>query len=323
MSAGDTAGRSITRVDGDRSPTFERPAELVEISERIFRRVFLVGLFVVAGFTAVAVLASLLQPAGSRLLSFGICLACLPPVALAALHPGALYDHVRRQPWTLVIPATLLGIGAAAVGTNNLQLFLPMVTVIGVIGVAAPVRVVAVAALIAAAGLSAPPLLDGRNDLAGAVAVLVPPVMFWLIVDRIAEYALRFHQNMTRRESAARRLSDDPGRETAAGATASPANDPPRRQLPEPAVIRVGDKRLTSRQLQVLLLACEGLRHVEIGACLGIGPQQVGRHLREARTRTGSDTTAQLVAWALRTDLAPSPSPGSDPWARRDHGSAA
>jgi DNA-binding CsgD family transcriptional regulator len=65
--------------------------------------------------------------------------------------------------------------------------------------------------------------------------------------------------------------------------------------------------RLTTRQLEVVLLASEGLRHAEVGVCLGIGVKQVRRHLDNARTPTGTSSTPQLVTWARRSGLVPTP----------------
>ena len=76
-------------------------------------------------------------------------------------------------------------------------------------------------------------------------------------------------------------------------------------ELPAPRCSTIDGVRLTSRQLQVILLACEGLRHNDIGACLGIGAAQVRRHLEKARERTGSASTPQLIAWAYRKGLVP------------------
>jgi LuxR family quorum sensing-dependent transcriptional regulator len=70
---------------------------------------------------------------------------------------------------------------------------------------------------------------------------------------------------------------------------------------------------LTARQLQVVLLAHDGLRQAEIAACLGISARQVERHLEQARKRAKAATTAQLVAMLVGGRLAPaSQAPGSD-----------
>ena len=62
-----TAGANTTLV------MFERAAELVDISERIYRRVFAAGLWVAVGCSAFGVLASLLQPPGSQLRGVIVC----------------------------------------------------------------------------------------------------------------------------------------------------------------------------------------------------------------------------------------------------------
>jgi DNA-binding NarL/FixJ family response regulator len=60
---------------------------------------------------------------------------------------------------------------------------------------------------------------------------------------------------------------------------------------------------LTQRELDVLLLLAEGLKHEEIGARLGIGSETVRTHLRKACTRLGAATRTQAVATALRRGL--------------------
>lgn len=63
--------------------------------------------------------------------------------------------------------------------------------------------------------------------------------------------------------------------------------------------------RLTARQLEVILLARDGLHQPEIAGCLGISPRQVERHLEQARRRTGALTTAHLVAMLVSERLTP------------------
>jgi DNA-binding CsgD family transcriptional regulator len=69
-----------------------------------------------------------------------------------------------------------------------------------------------------------------------------------------------------------------------------------------------GDTRaslLTSRQLEVALLARDGLREGEIAACLGISVRQVERLLHDARERAGAATTSELVVLLVTGRLAP------------------
>jgi LuxR family quorum-sensing system transcriptional regulator CciR len=56
--------------------------------------------------------------------------------------------------------------------------------------------------------------------------------------------------------------------------------------------------RLTERQLQCTLLAGRGLTERESAAALGIAPETVKRHLKEARLAYGVSKTVQLVARA-------------------------
>jgi DNA-binding CsgD family transcriptional regulator len=291
-------------------PTFARPAELVDISERIYRRVFGVGLWVAVGAAVFGMLSSLLQPSADQAIGVIVCGAALSAILLVVtVDPARCYGTLRRHPATLVIPAALLAAGALLIGPHNYQLLVLMAAVVGVMGIATPLWVVLVAVLVAGVGLGAPHVISHEGDVVGVVGVLVPPLMFWLIVDRIASFALRLHQTFSAQDatSSTHRRPDAGSPSSAPHAASPPAVE--RRALPAPSVIVVAGTRMTSRQLQVLLLACEGLRHAEIGACLGIGTQQVRRHLRGACQRTGSQTAAQLVAWARRTQLVPDARP--------------
>lgn len=302
---------AVARRDEGELTTFQRPAELVEISERLYCQVFAVGIWVSVGCAAFGMLTALLQRSDGQLGSVAVCGTVLAAVAVAATRPRELYRLLRRRPWGLLVPAGILGAGGLVVGPHN-QLFVPIVGIIGVLGIATPLRVVVAAGLIPA-GISVMQIIVAEGDAGAAVvplAVIVPPVMFWLIMDRITSFALRLNQTLDQVASDAvppLRVPDD-GHHPGAGQdsdASQPRTEPLRRGLPAPRVIVVDGVRLTSRQLQVLLLACEGLRHAEIGACLGIAAQQVGRHLLEARRRTASESGPQLVAWARETGLVP------------------
>jgi DNA-binding CsgD family transcriptional regulator len=311
MSAVESVATGLDRRDTSQSLAFERPGELVDISERIYQHVFAIGLRVATLFTAVATAASLLQPVGSRLAGLVVGGAFVVMTGVAASLSAPAYRRLRRHPWTLVIPGAILGLGALIVGPHNAQLFLAMIVIIGVTGVAVPRRVVVVAGIVAAAGLAAPQLIHGQDNLGGALVVVVPPLMYWLIIERIAGFALRLHRSLstsTGTPPRTRRTADpEPDVGNAATPPTEASADRPQLALPQPGTIEVAGIHLTARQLQVTLLACEGLTHPEIGRCLDIGPQQVLRHLRRAEARTGSASTPQLVAWAREADLAPRP----------------
>lgn len=286
------------------APVFQRPAELVDISERIYQQVFAVGTWVAAGLSGFAALASLLQPTtSSQLRGVMVCGLYTVFCLAAANRPAPLYATLRRRPRLLLLAGAALSVGAYVVGPDNFQLFLPIIAILGVAGIATPRHMVAGACLLTIPGLAMPQVLDGRGDLGTAIIVMVPPLMFWLIVDRITGFALQLHQKLNARDGSSQdplRVHHEPG--------TPPATTPSERVppgLPAPRSISVDGTRLTARQLQVILLICEGLDHTEMGACLQIGPQQVRRHLGGARARTGCATTPQMVAWAQRTGLLP------------------
>jgi len=61
-----------------------------------------------------------------------------------------------------------------------------------------------------------------------------------------------------------------------------------------------GPRRLTERQLQCTILVGRGLCEGAIGRRLGISPETVKRHLKEARLSYGVTKSVQLVTHALR-----------------------
>ena len=302
---------TVQRSADEGLATFQRPAELVDISERLYRRIFAVGLWVAVACAVFAVGASFLQPAGSQLRGAIVSTACLFAITIAAKHPAWLYDALRRRPWLLLIPAAFMGLGALAIGRYNFQLFVPMVAIIGVPGIATGRRMVIVAGLIAAAGLGAPQVLRGHADLGPVIVMLVPPLMFWLIVDRIAGFALRLHQSLG--DSASPAPGSSRGTFESHGCEPDPCSADPHQSAQPPALPQgaegdVAGVKLTARQLQVIMLSCEGLEHADIGDCLGIEVASVRKHLKKARARTGSRSEPQLAAWAWRSGLVPHPS---------------
>ena len=73
----------------------------------------------------------------------------------------------------------------------------------------------------------------------------------------------------------------------------------------DPALRRQSSRsmQLTERELDVLRLLADGLRHEEIGKRLGIGSETVRTHVRKASNRLGAATRTQAVATALRQGL--------------------
>jgi DNA-binding NarL/FixJ family response regulator len=62
----------------------------------------------------------------------------------------------------------------------------------------------------------------------------------------------------------------------------------------------VGDPPVTTRQMQVLRLSCEGLRLREIAEELGVSPRTVEHHKYQMMARLNVRTSAQLILYAAR-----------------------
>lgn len=67
--------------------------------------------------------------------------------------------------------------------------------------------------------------------------------------------------------------------------------------LNQPSVV------LSKRQIEVLLLICEGLHAKEVALKLGISAKTVEYHRGEMARRLGFADTAHLVRYAIRTGL--------------------
>jgi DNA-binding CsgD family transcriptional regulator len=137
----------------------------------------------------------------------------------------------------------------------------------------APWRNVLVASALAALGYLAAAAIAGADDpvrarvlLVVAAGVVVLPMAGSIVMGRIAAGAA----------------------ERAAAARASVAA---RSRVPEPVV-----PGLTPRQSEVVQLVAAGMKHAEIAECLDVSVNQVRRLLQQARERTGTSTTRELVA---------------------------
>lgn len=286
----------------------ERPAEAVELCELLYRRIFGQGLIVVAIMAAYATVLSLLRADQNRTHAVVVSVVLLVITLISLALRPRLYPLMRRHQCGIALPALLVGGAAWAMGQPNDQMFYVITLALGVTGLTVRFSYVLAAAVVAGLGCAAPALLsDDPHVTTTAIAVLTVPTIFWLIIEQLARYVLRAYgetgepptENAGRRDSPTRHPTGEPHRKLRGRRLRLLL--PGRAGQPEPEV------QLSARQLEVLLLCAEGLRSEQIGECLNIGKQQVRKHLREARARTGSATTAALIAWALRHDLVPRP----------------
>jgi DNA-binding CsgD family transcriptional regulator len=209
----------------------------------------------------------------------------------------------------VLLPAVVIGAGAWATGADNQQLFYVLTILLGVLGAAVPLRVIALASLLAAAGMAAPHIADGSWTIGAAVAAGLLPPLFWLILEQLVRFMLRLHQTNQPPPSRPERIRvwverPPPPRDPLAASTGTLQDD----EAPDVSGVEtpaVRGAELTARQLQVLLLCAEGRQHGEIGECLQIGAVQVGRHLQNACDRVQVATNAELMAWAIGRGLIP------------------
>jgi DNA-binding CsgD family transcriptional regulator len=149
-------------------------------------------------------------------------------------------------------------------------------------------------------------LPGGDNEyLTVALAITVNPLVARAIAEVFAKFTLRLHQIELQTAEAmqapipvhvvATPVQADLGSGRQGGVTGK------RR----PRSSARAASRLTARQLEVALLARDGLHQAEIAAALAISPRQVERHFEQARERAGAATTAQLIAMLVTSGLAP------------------
>jgi len=299
-----------------------RAAELVEVSERLYRNIFRAGLWI-ASATAVYALALVAVQVGhiDRTVSAITCIALASGLLVAARHDNRAYELLRRRPLCALATASVLATAHIIVGPGSQVLLPPTLIVIGLLATTVSMRSVLAAALLVAIAQASPVLThelsshDQRSLLAAAAADLFAPLLFGTLVERLAQFILDLHRTISTADSdrpAPRRVTAWVHR------LSNPSPPMAKRSVPHdrptPAATCVGQlpetasrARTTPRQRQVIALASAGARHAQIAACLAISTGQVTRHLAHARKKAGVDTTEQLVAWAINRGLIPRP----------------
>jgi DNA-binding NarL/FixJ family response regulator len=76
-----------------------------------------------------------------------------------------------------------------------------------------------------------------------------------------------------------------------------------RRLLPASLTAPETARKLTRREIEVLLLLVEGLSQSEIAEKLFISPKTVGKHIEHILAKLGVHSRAQAVALAVRDQL--------------------
>lgn len=299
-----TPARGVIEA-GSRTLTPGRPAEVVELSERLYLEIWRTGLTVCLGAVVVAFAFTAMKAPPLNHTRAEVVLAALSVVLLlAGRRARRCYGTLRRHPSALLGCGLLLGGASWWLGPGNEAIFVACVVPLGVLGVVADWRFLLLVCAPAAVGQMSPAFASRTPGWESTAAVgtglseLLVPVIFAAVVGRIALFLMRL-------DHAARVLPEIDRGPVRVDVVVEEASHHDADPDGEAAGVPVTAPRLTPRQLQVVLLASQGLRHSEIAACLTISARQVARLLAAARERTGSATTRELVALAIASGLIP------------------
>lgn len=286
-------------------------AELVELSERFYRGVF-IGAVIFVSLASAASLA--LLPTRNSLPSTGPPVTVAIAVLLIAIAPlaiwraASLYRLLRRQPRLELV---LLALAAALLAYPlRSELWWPACGLLMLLAVIAPLPRALMYCLAALLTNLASHVIAGDLTEAPPVAMigLWIGLVFWtatfgLITDRLAAAILRVNVPAPLQPSGPIRVAawtpdlasaESNGSQDQADATT--ANETP---------MTAGTGGLTARQLQVVALLADGLRYRDIAACLSISERQVQRHVSNAIARLGVGSTGELVALAVAEGMVP------------------
>lgn len=296
-------------------------AELVAVSERFYRWVFVGGL----GFIAVSTLTALAflplrasarsgRPPASAV---GAAVLVLVFSGLAIWRADRVYLELRRRPSLELLPVLVAAVLLSVVSPLRNELWWSACAILMVLGALVPVRRALLYCLVALLANLAAHVVSG--DLAATPAVGI--VGLWInlpcliamaavIPDHLAAHILRLNVVGGREPPLRVRASTaaDRGsvrREEIATGGVRPAEVAAVPESPPPAAGGGSTSRLTARQLQVVALLADGQRYADIAACLSISAGQVHRHVAHAIERLGVRGVNELVAVAVADGMLP------------------
>jgi DNA-binding CsgD family transcriptional regulator len=276
---------------------------MVHLVEELHVRLFALTLVLLGASGAVSVLLAQTDPrehVGVLAVLFAALAILSSVLGLARRRP--LYRWLRHNRAHQLAPALIAATIVLADGPYSPSWWIALALLFTVAAVS-DTRFTLAGAILTALAYTAGTLLRGASLLPGGDGeyltviggLIVNPLIALAVAETFARFVLRLHR--LQQDIAEDRLP--PLHVTAVTAPTQagepPAEQPaarPRRRLALPR----GTSTLTARQLEVVLLARDGLRQAEIAACLGISARQVERHLEQARRRAKAATTSQLVA---------------------------
>jgi DNA-binding CsgD family transcriptional regulator len=306
-------------ADSVRADLVRSGAELVELSERFYRGVF-IGAIIFVTLASLAALALLPTrssvPSNGPPVTVALTLFLIAAAPLAVWRAARLYRLFRRK------PAAELGLLVVAIALIvyplRSELWWPACGLLMLLAALAPLRrALAYCFVVLLANLAA-------HAIAGDLTT-APPVsmiglwiglVFWtttfgLITERLATSILLVNVGDDHDPPRAIRVVA-----STVGVSSTQSSDVSDQPTDADDVVDVGAGGLSARQLQVVALMADGLRYRDIAACLSISERQVQRHVSNAIAGLGVGTSTELVALAVTEGLVParadSPSPRDD-----------
>jgi len=306
-----------------------RGAELVALAERFNYGIFM-GALAFVGLSTLTALAFLPLRASAENgrpppTAVSAAVVVLALTALAAWRAQDVYRLLRNRPGLAIVPVLVAAALLSVVSPLRNELWWPACAILMVIALQCSLRRALVYSLIVLLANLAAHTIDGDLSETSPVGIvgLWIGIPFWtamaaVIPDRMTSHILRLNARREPPRPLAHRVAvgaphpptdaaqeDEPADDLAAGATPERASGPTTVISAERESTLTG--RLTTRQLEVVVLLADGHRYEFIGACLSISAGQVYRHVRNAVERLDLQNVNQLVAVAVAEGVVPPP----------------
>jgi DNA-binding CsgD family transcriptional regulator len=318
--AAGVAAQSASVAQRSRHDLVRSGAELVALSERFYGGVFVgaIGFVGLAALTAFVLLPVREFPSGAPVAVAFLATGLLVAAALlAGRRARELYCTLRRWPQ---LQLGLVIVAAALVASPQMssELWWPSCAILMALALVASLpRTLAYCLVVLGTNLAGHLVAADLGDTHPVDIIgLWIGYPLWLLAitiltDRLVSHVLRVNATTAAGREPPRRVpasSPEPARAPALRAAELVAASAGNEEEPAEAAAAPSaatTRRLTARQLQVVALLADGLRHREVAACLSISERQVQRHIADAVARLGLRSAYELAAVAVSEGIVP------------------
>jgi DNA-binding CsgD family transcriptional regulator len=328
----DRYGRPEVLPPHSASPTelVYRGVELVALSERFYRMIFIGAL----GFVSVSTIAALAflplrsaaRTAPVPVSTYAAAVGVLVLAGLAIWRAHDVYRLLRRMPELELVPVLIAALLLSVASPHRNELWWSACAILMALSLLLSLRrAIGYCLLVLLANLSAH-LISGDLHTYAAIEIvgLWVGLPFWtalaaVVPDRMASHILRLNAFRTppRRPPVTVKawMTDDAAGSPDVREPATTEPDPqssscgPSHERTTTSSATIARTCLTSRQLQVVALLADGYRYRAIAACLGISTGQVHRHVTNAIARIGVQSATELITLAVAEGIVPQPRP--------------